>query len=85
MFHSALFFIFSLSPTHPATPHIKAETTKKEAAAPKHFDFDDDIIIGEGAGPLYEAITKRPKTKFGSLISPREDFDQELIKSVYEL
>jgi hypothetical protein len=84
MLHSALLLLLSLSSTHSVTPQIKAEVTPKEAA-PKRFDFDDDIIIGEGAGPLYESITSRPKTKFGSLILIRENFEQELMKSVYDL
>jgi hypothetical protein len=84
MLHSALFLLLSLSSAHSATPQIKAEVPKKEAA-PKRFDFDDDIIIGEGAGPLYESITSRPKSKFGSLILIRDNFEQELMKSVYDL
>jgi hypothetical protein len=84
MLHSALFLLLSLSSAHSATTQIKAEVIKKEAA-PKRFDFDDDIIIGEGAGPLYESITSRPKTKFGSLILIRDNFEQELMKSVYDL
>ena len=85
MLHSTLFLLLSLSSMRPATPQIKAEVNKQEATAPKRFDFDDDVIIGEGAGPLYDSITSRPKTKFGSLIPIRENFDHELMKSVYEL
>ena len=84
MLHTTLFFIFSLSTAKPMVPHLNAEPPKKEAA-PKRFDFDDDIVVGEGAGPLYDVLTQRPKTKFGSLLPIRENFDHELMKSVYDL
>ena len=84
MLHSTIFLLLTLSSDRPAAPRLKAETTKQEATT-KRFDFEDDLVIGEGSGPLYETITKRPNTKFGSLIPIRENFDQELMKSVYDL
>jgi hypothetical protein len=84
MLHTIMFFMFSLPADKVPAPRIKVETSQKEAA-PKRFDFDDDVVIGDLAGPLFDSVTQRPKVKFGSLIPVREDFNQEIMKSVYDL
>ena len=49
------------------------------------YDFEDDTITGDLTKPDGEFLSSREKTRHKSLIKIRENFKQEILRSVNEL
>jgi hypothetical protein len=81
---TTILFFFHVTQTQ-LPPATVREVNTNKTAEKQRFDFEDDVVVGERDMPLYETIRERPKTKFGSLIPIRENFNNELMKSVYDL
>ena len=49
------------------------------------YDFEDDVVEGELVKPEGDFVGVRTKSKHSSLIKIRQDFVQEMVKSVNDI
>ena len=61
------------------------QPTQEQAAAVKHFDFEDDQVEGDLQRPDGELVTSIPKATQPSLIELRWSFLPEMIKDFENL
>jgi hypothetical protein len=61
-------------------PAPKVEYKKKTS-----YDFEDDVVEGELVKPEGDFVGVRTRSKHSSLIKIRQDFVQEMVKSVNDI
>jgi hypothetical protein len=61
-------------------PAPRVEYKKKTS-----YDFEDDVVEGELVKPEGDFVGVRTKSKHSSLIKIRQDFVQEMVKSVNDI
>ena len=82
-FVAVLFLLLSFS-------FLAAQETDEEGRLIKYrektvIDFEDVMLEGQIKKPSGSFLMDRSKTKFDSLINLKQDFNKELVRSVYLL